>query len=287
VEVRWFHLVVKVYYDLPRVEEKLIIKSLESHGLETVPVNVTKEPLPLQGIEEHVPIVRAVSMFRSTYTSAVLEANGMKPINSAYTIMFSGDKVLTYSALASHGIPIPKTVIALNGDSTEKAYASVGFPLVDKPPIGSWGRLVSLVRDWHEAKIVIEHRSMMNSPQMKVHIVQEYVKMPENRDIRCFVIGGNCLGCIYRVPSEGEWRSNVALGGKVRALKDSTEPCELAVKAAEALKGEVVSIDIFEGKEGYLVNEVNGVPEFKGFMKATGINVGDEIAKYVYERVKR
>jgi len=285
--VRWFHLVVKVYYDLPRIEEKLILKSLEELGLKTVPVNVTKEPMPLQGIEEHVPIVRAVSMFRSTYTAAVLEANGLKPINSAYTIMFSGDKILTYSALASNNIPIPKTIIAMNGDSTMKAYVEMGFPLVDKPPIGSWGRLVSLIRDWHEAKIVIEHRSMMNTPQMKVHIVQEYVEMPENRDIRCFVIGDMCLGCIYRIPGEGEWRSNVALGGKVKKLEDDKESCELTLKAAKALRGEVISVDIFEGKEGFVVNEVNGVPEFKGFMRATGINVGEEIAKYVLERLKR
>ncbi len=285
--MRWFHLVVKVYYDLPRIEEKLILKSFEERGIKPIPVNVTKEPLPLRGLEEHEAIVRAVSMFRSTYTAAVLEANGIKPINSAYTIMFSGDKILTYSALASNNIPIPKTVIAMNGDSTLKAYAEMGFPLVDKPPIGSWGRLVSLIRDWHEAKIVIEHRSMMNAPQMKVHIVQEYVKMPENRDIRCFVIGDTCLGCIYRIPGEGEWRSNVALGGKVRKLEGDDEPCELALRAAKALKGEVVSIDIFEGPEGYLVNEVNGVPEFKGFMRATGINVADEIAKYVLERRKK
>jgi len=282
--VRWFHLVVKVYYDLPRIEEKLILKSLEEAGLKAEPVNVTKEPMPLQGVEEHVPVVRAVSMFRSTYAAAVLEANGLRPINSAYTIMFSGDKILTYSALASNNIPIPKTVIAMNGDSTMKAYAEMGFPLVDKPPIGSWGRLVSLIRDWHEAKIVIEHRSMMSTPQMKVHIVQEYVEMPQNRDIRCFVIGDRCLGCIYRIPGEGEWRSNVALGGKVEKLKDDGEACELALRAAKALKGEVISVDIFEGKEGYVVNEVNGVPEFKGFMKATGINVGKEIVNYIVER---
>ncbi len=287
VEVRWFHPVVKLYYDMPRIEEKLMIKALEDAGFKVEPINVTKTPLPLNGLEEHVALVRAVSMFRSTYTAAVLEANGIKPINTSFTIMFSGDKVLTYSVLAANGIPIPKTIITLNGESTEKAYAEMGFPLVDKPPLGSWGRLVTLVRDWHEAKIVIEHRSMFNTPQMKVHIVQEYVKLPENRDIRCFVVGDQCLGCIYRKPSEGEWRSNVALGGKVEALKDCEEECELATKAARALKGEVISIDIFESERGLIVNEVNGVPEFKGFMRATGINVAERIAEYVKVRSRK
>ncbi len=283
----WFQFVVKVYYDMPRVEEKRLMKALEDVGFKVKPFNVTREPLPIGEVEEHVPLVRAVSMFRSLYTAAVLEANGLEPINSSFTIIYSGDKILTYSILASNGLPIPKTVIALNGDSTIKAYLKMGFPLVDKPPIGSWGRLVSLVRDWHEANIVIEHRSMMNNPQMKAHIVQEYVKMPENRDIRCFVVGERCLGCIYRVPKEGEWRSNVALGAEVSELKDNEEACELALKAAKALKGEVVSIDLFERGDGLVVNEVNGVPEFKGFMRATGVDVAKEVAKYLKERAKR
>ncbi|ALU11408.1 30S ribosomal protein S6 modification protein [Ignicoccus islandicus DSM 13165] len=283
----WFQFVVKVYYDMPRVEEKRLMKALEDEGFEVKPFNVTREPLPIGGVEDHIALIRAVSMFRSLYTAAVLEANGITPINSSFTIIYSGDKILTYSVLAANSIPIPKTVISLNGDSTIKAYLQIGFPLVDKPPIGSWGRLVSLIRDWHEANIVIEHRSMMNNPQMKAHIVQEYVEMPEHRDIRCFVVGGNCLGCIYRIPKEGEWRSNVALGADVVKLDESTEACELAVKAAEALKGEVVSIDLFERKDGLVVNEVNGVPEFKGFMRATGIDVAKEVAKYVKEKLKK
>jgi glutamate--LysW ligase ArgX len=183
-------------------------------------------------------------------------------------------------------LPIPKTIVSLNGDSTVKAYLQIGFPLVDKPPIGSWGRLVSLVRDWHEANIVIEHRSMMSSPQMKAHVVQEYVNMPSNRDIRCFVVGEECLGCIYRIPQEGEWRSNVALGANVKKLEDSCEACELALKASRALKGEVVSVDLFEHESGLLVNEVNGVPEFKGFMKATGVDVARKVAEYIKLKIK-
>ncbi len=286
-EVSWFQFVVKVYYDMPRIEERRLLKAIEDIGLKAVPVNVSREPLPLEGVEEHVPLIRAVSMFKSLYTAAALEANGLNPINSSFTIMYSGDKILTYSILASAKLPIPRTIISLNGDSTMKAYLQMGFPLVDKPPIGSWGRLVTLVRDAHEANIVIEHRSMMSSPQMKAHIVQEYVKMPQNRDIRCFVIGDECLGCIYRVPKKGEWRSNVALGADVVKMEDSCEACELALKAAKALRGEVISIDLFEKEDGLIVNEVNGVPEFKGFMKATGIDVAQKVAEYIKAKLKK
>jgi len=285
--VSWFQFVAKVYYDMPRIEEKRILKALDDAGIKVIPVNVTREPLALEGIEEHIPLIRAVSMFKSLYTAAALEANKLKPINSSYTIMYSGDKVLTYSVLAASNIPIPKTLISINGESTLKAYLQIGFPVVDKPPIGSWGRLVSLIRDIHEANLVIEHRNMMSSPQMKTHIVQEYVNMPENRDIRCFVIGDQCLGCIYRIPQKGEWRSNVALGAQVKSLENPSEACELALKAAKALKGEIVSIDLFEKNDGLVVNEVNGVPEFKGFMKATGIDIAKKIAEYVKSIVKR
>ena len=79
----------------------------------------------------------------------------------------------------------------------------------------------------------------------------------------------------------------MALGGKVEALENCEEECELAIKAARALKGKVISIDIFESERGLIVNEVNGVPEFKGFMRATGVNVAENIAEYIKAKVKR
>ncbi|MEM4417933.1 MAG: hypothetical protein QXD32_07740 [Nitrososphaerota archaeon] len=45
---------------------------------------------------------------------------------------------------------------------------------------------------------------------------------------------------------------------------------------------------MFETSDGsYLVNEINGVPEFKGLMQATGIDVAAKVIEYVAEVMRR
>ena len=102
--------------------------------------------------------------------------------------------------------------------------------------------------------------------------------------MRCLVLGGRMIGCMERVASRG-WKSNVALGGKVRRVRVNGEMEELSLRAAEAVKGEFVAVDLLSNGEIF-VNEVNGVPEFKGFIKATGIDVARELASHVWEVTK-
>ncbi len=228
-----------------------------------------------------VALIRSVSMYRSLYAAAVFESANVHTINSTEVINVAGDKILTYSKLFREGIPIPDSIIAMSPDATLKAYEQIGYPLIDKPPIGSWGRMVSLIRDLFEGKTIIEHREMLANSALKVHIVQEYVK-EKNRDIRCIVIGKELLGCYARNIPPNEWRANVALGGTPTKIEIDSKLKEVALKASAVVKGEFISIDVLEHpKKGYIINELNDVPEFKGFMLATGINVSQKLVEYL------
>jgi len=158
--------------------------------------------------------------------------------------------------------------------------------MVDKPPIGSWGRLVTLVKDHQILRSVIEHRELLQSQLIKTHLIQRYVDSGSS-DLRVLVLGGEVLGGMRRIAAEEDWRSNVARGGRTEAIKIDQEIEEKAVKTAEAIGGEFLAIDLFEENGAYLVNEVNGVPEFKGFMKATGIDVAEKLAEYVKTILKK
>ena len=128
---------------------------------------------------------------------------------------------------------------------------------------------------------------MLPTQQLKVHIMQDYIET-NNRDIRAIVVGGKVLGAMYRVSIGDEWRTNIALGGKPVQRKLDSELEEMTIKAAESVKGDFISVDILEDSSGVLyVNEVNGVPEFKGFMEATGIDVASELVKFLIEVSKR
>ena len=277
-------------YDIVRLEEKLIVKEFRKRNVKLNLVNVTSYPLHFSNgflRKATVALIRPVSMYRAFYTAVVLETNNVYTINSSETILTCGDKILAYKKLLENKLPIPETVVAFTTDSALQAYNIIGFPVIDKPPIGSWGRLVSLIESSKEGILVAEHRENLPSTQLKVHVVQEYVPT-SNMDIRCLVIGDQVLGCIKRIATSGDWRSNVARGGKVEAFKLDEELVELSIKAAKAVNAEIISVDILVHPEkGYLVNEVNGVPEFKGFMKATGINVPEKIVEYIISKVKK
>ncbi len=218
-----------------------------------------------------VAVVRPLSMYLAAYASALAEAWGLPTVNPSEAILYSGDKLLAYSRLASHGIPIPPTGFLAGGAESLGLDESVEYVL--KPPVGSWGRLVSRVHGLGEARLHAALRARLPCMVQRVSIVQEYVVGGE-RDYRCLVVGGEGLGCIVRSSSVGEWRSNVALGASVEPVGDSGllgELLEASIRAAEAVGGVFVSVDLFYSEgDGVLVNEVNGVPEFKGFYRAYG-----------------
>ncbi|MFP3260625.1 MAG: lysine biosynthesis protein LysX [Sulfolobus sp.] len=280
---------VALIVDVIRQEEKLIAKALDDYKIPYDIINVAHEPLPFdKALSRYdVAIIRPISMYRALYSSAVLEGAGVHTINSTDTIVTCGDKILTYSKLFRNGIPIPDSIIAMSPDATLKAYEQRGFPLIDKPPIGSWGRLVSLITDSFEGKTIIEHREMMGNSALKVHIVQEYIQY-KGRDIRCIALGGKLLGCYARVIPPNEWRANVALGGYPTKIEIDSKLEEVATKAVSIVGGEFVSIDILEHPiKGYVVNEMNDVPEFKGFMVATNINVAQKVVEYIKENYSK
>ena len=58
---------------------------------------------------------------------------------------------------------------------------------------------------------------------------------------------------------------------------------ELCVRAARAVGGGVVAIDVLEGPEGLLVNEVNYTMEFRNSIDTTGVNIPAKVVDYVLE----
>ncbi|MEM4573530.1 MAG: lysine biosynthesis protein LysX [Candidatus Caldarchaeum sp.] len=280
-------VVVEIAFDTPRLEEKLLAKAFAAKGVELRLTNVRQHVFGLQKPAIDVSVVRCVSLYSAIHVAALREATSTKAINSSQAIVYAGDKILTVSRLKAAKLPVPRTAVALNGAAAEKALQKVGLPAVDKPPIGSWGRLVALIKDVDDFKLVAEHREMLPSSYMKSHLIQEYIELP-NRDIRTFVVGDEVVAAMYRYRGAGDWRTNVALGGEPVQAFLNDELVEMSLKAAKSMGGEIVSIDLFETTDGsYLVNEVNGVPEFKGLMKATGIDISAKIAEYVVGVMKR
>ena len=158
------------------------------------------------------------------------------------------------------------------------AIEEMGFPVVLKPAVGSWGRLLSKVNDKDAAEAILEHKTILGSYHHSIFYIQKYIEK-SGRDIRSFVVGDRCIAAIYR--ESPHWITNTARGGIAFNCPVTDELNEISVKAAKAVGGGIVAIDVFEIDDGLQVNEVNYTMEFKNSIKPTGVDIPKLIIDYV------
>jgi glutathione synthase/RimK-type ligase-like ATP-grasp enzyme len=63
--------------------------------------------------------------------------------------------------------------------------------------------------------------------------------------------------------AEGEWRTNVSLGGTSEPVSPSPLARSLAIAAAAAVRGDLVGVDLLPTKSGYVISEINGAVDFR------------------------
>lgn len=279
---------VSIAFDRLRWEEKALCDAGNSLGLDSSLADVKGMVFEVPkngGLGGHV-VNRCISHYRSLALSRALEAAGAHVINPSATTEVCGNKLLTTIALAKAGVPTPKTVLALSAEGIEAAAEKLGFPLVMKPFSGSWGRMVTVVRDMETLRSLVEYKEEMGNPMEHMFYLQEYVKRPP-RDIRAVVAGGEIVACVHRFAPKGEWRTNVARGGVSKAFRPDRELKETVLKAADAVGGGVLGVDAMESPESYLVHEVNNTVEFRGAQSAVSFSIPEKVMKYVAEEAKR
>lgn len=276
-------------YDRIRWEEKTLRDKAKEKGIKAELIDAKSFPVDLSSkkIDKFGDIVlqRCIGYFRGLHFSAILESKGISVINSFHTSLLCGDKLLTSLRLSKAGIPTPKTYVAFSMESALDAISKIGYPVVVKPIIGSWGRLISLVKDSESAEAVFEHREMMNNPLLKIYYIQEFVKRPP-RDIRIISMDDEAVTAIYRSSTSDNWKTNVALGAKVSPCKITDEIEEIVVKTSKVLGGGILAIDAMESEDGILIHEVNSTIEFKGAATASGKDIGSKILDFVVRKCK-
>jgi [lysine-biosynthesis-protein LysW]---L-2-aminoadipate ligase len=265
-----------------RVEEKALFEVLRRRGVVFERLDEDAVQLPIGGDLPAYDVVldRSIHHGRSLYALSLLNAGGVKTVNSAAVAQICGDKILTSAALAAAELPIPRTVVTFSRDAALAAIEAMGYPVVLKPMVGSWGRLLAKINDRDAAEAVLEHKETLGSYQHGIFYIQEYVAKPQ-RDIRAIVIGEETIGAIYR--SADHWITNTARTGQARPCPLTPEIDQLARRAATAVGGGALAVDLLEHADGLLVNEINYTMEFRGFVEATGIDVADRLVDFVLQ----
>ncbi len=266
-----------------RVEEKLLFEALERRGLTYELIDDRELVLDMghKGFDYDVVLERCINHSRALYALRILEDWGLRCVNSYHVADTCGNKLLTTSALMRAGVPSPRTLVAFTPESALQAIETLGYPVVLKPAVGSWGRLLSKINDREAAEAVLEHKQVLGTYHHSIFYIQEYIHKPQ-RDIRAFVIGDRTIAAIYR--QSEHWITNTARGGQASNCPITPELDELCVRAAQAVGGGIVAVDVLEDAErGFLVNEVNYTMEFRNSIAPTGVNIPDRVIDYLIE----
>jgi [lysine-biosynthesis-protein LysW]--L-2-aminoadipate ligase len=268
-------------HSLIRKDEKLLLDEFNTRKNVDILMIDDRELIFKMGqdnFDYNVVIERSINHSRALHAIVLFENAGIKCINSSQVAFTCGDKLLTSKALEAHKVPQPDVRIAFTETSALQAIEDVGYPVVVKPAVGSWGRLLAKINDRDAAEALLEHKSILGSYHHSIFYIQKYVEK-KNRDIRSFVVGNECIAAIYR--TSDHWITNTAKGGIASNCKVDDEIREISLKAAQAVGGGIVAIDIFETDSGYQINEVNYTMEFKNSIDTTGVNIPKYIVDYV------
>jgi [lysine-biosynthesis-protein LysW]--L-2-aminoadipate ligase len=268
-----------------RVEEKLLFDALDDRGVHYDRIDDRgivfdlEDPGPM--LQYDVILERCINHSRALYALELFDSWGIRTVNSAQVAYICGNKFSTTKALIQHHVPSPRTLLAFTPGSALEAIETLGYPVVLKPAVGSWGRLLSKVNDQEAAEAILEHKRILGSYHHSVFYIQEYIEKPK-RDIRSFVVGDETIAAIYR--HSPHWITNTARGGKATNCPITPEIDSLSRAAAVAVGGGVVAIDILEAPDGrLLVNEVNYTMEFRNSIDTTGVDIPARVIDYVIQ----
>lgn len=275
-----------IIYDKLRFEEKKIYSKVKEKGLDATLVDGKLLTFDTESSKQNLSfgdiiLQRVISHNRGLHLTYCMEHVGLSVVNTFNVSEICGNKLITSMVLKKNNVPTPKTTFAFSTESARECMKNLGYPLVVKPIMGSWGRGVYQIKDQSMAEMLLDSRQDNDNSFSRIYYFQELVDRP-SRDIRCIVIGDHIVASVYRYSSENEWRTNVAVGGRTEEAPMTAELQEIVLKASSAVGGGILGVDLMEDKQrGYLVHELNNTVEFRGASNVCKSDIAGAITDYL------
>lgn len=232
----------------------------------------------------------AIYLDKDKYFSACLEKNGIKLFNSHSAIRTCDDKGETYIALSDCGVNMPYTVFApvcyfneLKNDlnAIREIGETLSYPVIVKESYGSKGK--GVYKADNEKELIDISEKLKTRP----HLYQRYIGYRTGTDIRAIVIGGKFVCAMLR-ENKNDFRSNIALGGKGKAIIPPESFIKTAEKCAKILNLDYCGVDLlFDKNDEPCVCEVNSNAFIGEIEKVTGVNVAKKYAEYIFKKIRK
>lgn len=214
-----------------------------------------------------------------------MESCGLRLYNKADAIDNCDNKLLTHLKLHIAGLPMPRTIASpmtyenigyTDFEFLERISSELGFPVVVKAARGSFGQQV-LKANSHDELI-----DCVSSLGTQPIVFQEFIAADQGSDLRLQVVGDKVIAAMKRTSANGDFRSNLTLGGTMRCFDPTNLQIELALKACQALQLDFAGVDLLTGNNGEpLVCEINSNAHFKTLYECTGVDTASSIMKHI------
>lgn len=228
-----------------------------------------------------------VYLDKDAYSSLLLEKTGLRLFNRHFAVRACDDKMATHALLSENGVPMPATLPAplcytpaaeISDTELESIEKTLGYPVIVKLCYGSRGENVFMAENRGELKALCEKFKCVP------HLYQRCVVSSLGKDVRVIVVGGKVIAAMTRV-SQGDFRSNIELGGRGYLFDIPADMARLCEKTAKILQLDYCGIDVLSGENGYYICEVNSNAFFAGIEAVTGVNVAGSYAKHIYNEI--
>tara|TARA_Y100000310_G_scaffold345846_1_gene471135 strand:+ start:27154 stop:28230 length:1077 start_codon:yes stop_codon:yes gene_type:complete len=265
----------KYFTEVDSIDIRNIEVNLKEGGLNAL---YQGEPIKKYGCIYTRGSFRYAPLLRSL-TNAISKTSYIPIRPETFTI--GHDKLLTHLALQQFKIPMPGTYITSSTNAAKKILNEITYPIVIKFPHGTQGKGIMFAESFAAASSMLDALFVLKQP----FLIQEYVETG-GVDIRAIVVGGKVVASMKRHAVRGEMRASIHAGAKGEACELDGNTSRIAINTAHSIGAEICAVDILEGSKGPLVIEANLSPGLQGITSATGIDVADKIASYLYEKSK-
>ena len=260
-------------------------QDLEARGDEVWASCTNIEPIPWIQLKENkcIPLAQFSCIWMrkdppvdegylyATHLLEVAERKGVKVVNKPSSLRAWNEKLgaLRYSNLMAPTIVASKVNDLIN-------FAQANEEVVIKPLGGKGGQgVIRLDKNSPGSRAIIE---LITSQEQLPVMMQKFIPEVQNGDKRIIIVDGKPLGAINRIPNQGDFRSNLAMGGKAVKTSLSSAEKSICLELSQHLQEEglfFVGIDVING----MLSEINvtsptGLREIE---KLSNKNISEEV----------
>ncbi len=185
----------------------------------------------------------------ATHLLEVAERKGVKVINKPSSLRAWNEKLgaLRYSHLMAPTIVASKVKDLIN-------FANINNEVVIKPLGGKGGQgVIRINKNSPGIKSIIE---LITSQEELPVMMQKFIPEVIDGDKRIIIVNGEAIGSINRIPQGGDFRSNLAMGGKAEHTSLTEKEKIICSELSKHFKDEglfFVGIDVING----MLSEIN------------------------------